>query len=358
MLGTAFQMPPSVYKKPAGKIAVTIEIYLLSTTSTQYTEIMTGRRKTIIFRVPDGQRPSRLDQYINSHISDISRTRVKLLIDTNQVKLNREECKPSQLVSGGDIIEIYWPWPEPPPIAAEAIPLDIVYEDEHLLIVNKPAGLVVHPARRNYSGTLINALLFHCKDYPSSIKPRIIHRIDKETSGILVVPKTIETFRALQRQFKTHRIECVYRGITTGIPRPLTSEIKAPIRDGAAGQPRYVSPNGKPAFTAYRTVKKFNNFALLEFRLKTGRTHQIRVHTAHKGVPILGDGKYGQRHPIPDRMNLEKRNALMTLVNRHMLHAMVLGFIHPATGESLTFSQELPEDMTSVLSYLSLHDRN
>lgn len=318
---------------------------------------MTSRRKTIIFRVPDGQRPTRLDLYISSHVADISRTRIKLLIETHNVKVNREECKPARMISGGDIIEVYWPWPEPPPVAAEPIPLDIVFEDDHLLVVNKPAGLVVHPARRNYSGTLINALLYHCRDYRPPIKPRIIHRIDKETSGILVVPKTIETYRVLQRQFKTHRIERVYHGITTGIPHPRASEINAPIRDGAAGQPRFVSSSGKSAFTSYRTIKIFNHFALVEFRLKTGRTHQIRVHTAHKGFPILGDSKYGNRHPIPEGMSLDRRETLLTHVNRHMLHAMVLGFVHPATGKSITFSQEPPEDMSAVLAYLDRYDR-
>jgi 23S rRNA pseudouridine1911/1915/1917 synthase len=234
-------------------------------------------------------------------------------------------------------------FPEEPTVRPESLPLDIVYEDEYLLVVNKPAGMVVHPAARIVSGTLVNALLAHCPqvaDVGGPDRAGIVHRLDRETSGLIVVAKNSETHAALQRQFKRRLVRKTYVALVEGQVQPREGIIEVPIgRDPKDRTRMAVSRTGRPAVTQYRVVEVFPQYTLLEVRPHTGRTHQIRVHLAWLGYPVVGDRVYGRR-----------RQTL--LPDRHFLHARELAFTHPVTGEKLVLSAPLPPELTALLNQL------
>ena len=267
---------------------------------------------------------------------------------------------PSAKVAAGCAYAIHLPPPDDPQARPQDIPLVVVHEDPHLIVVDKPAGMVVHPAAGNADGTLVNALLHHCAGQLSGIggvaRPGIVHRIDKDTSGLIVVAKSDAAHEGLARQFADHSLERAYRAICAGVPRPAAGTVNARLgRSDHDRKKMAVLPDGasrgKHAITHYTTLQAFAHAALIECRLETGRTHQVRVHLAHLGHPLLGDPVYG-RDPKPLRPLLKQLGFA-----RQALHAAVLGFVHPVTGQRLSFASEIPPDMRELIDELAHCDR-
>ena len=285
--------------------------------------------------------------------SDLSRERIKALIAEGRVSLDgKPAAQPSLKAHEGARFRIEVPEATPARAAPQDIPLVIVFEDEHLVVVDKPAGMVVHPAAGNPDGTLVNALLHHCRGRLSGIggvaRPGIVHRIDKDTSGLLVVAKSDTAHEGLARQFAAHDLERAYLAVCNGHPAPPAGAIAGRIgRSDANRKKMAVLPNnssrGKHAVTHYKVLRELDGCALVECRLETGRTHQVRVHLSSIGHALLGDPLYG-------RPNSQVREVLKRLnFNRQALHAAVLGFIHPVTGGKLRFTSDLPPDMKELI---------
>lgn len=294
----------------------------------------------------------RLDKAL-AEVTDLSRARLQALIAEGQVEVDGQPATSAKAkVAAGAQFTIR----VPPAAEAEAqpqeIPLDVVYEDDHLIVVNKPAGMVVHPAAGNPDGTLVNALLHHCRGQLSGIggvaRPGIVHRIDKDTSGLLVVAKSDKAHEGLARQFKDHSIERRYLAICAGHPNPPQGTIATRIGRSDSNRKKMAvldknSSRGKHAVTHYKTLRKLRSAALIECRLETGRTHQVRVHCASIGHALLGDPLYG-------RTPGELRQIIKDLgFERQALHAAVLGFEHPVSGEWLEFEADLPADMQELI---------
>ena len=298
----------------------------------------------------------RLDKAL-AEATGLSRERVKGLIADGAVEVGGKQVKSgSAKLSGGESYHIALPPPEPLEAEPQDIPLDIVFEDEHLLVVNKPAGMVVHPAAGNPDGTLVNALLFHCAGKLSGIngvaRPGIVHRIDKDTSGLLVVAKSDAAHEGLARQFADHSITRRYLAVCAGHPNPPSGTISGRLGRSDRDRKKMAvlpddSTRGKHAVTHFETVERLDHASLIECRLETGRTHQVRVHCASIGHALLGDPTYG-RTPKPLRTLLESLD-----FQRQALHAARLGFIHPISGQSLDFCAELPADMRELIDETS-----
>lgn len=272
----------------------------------------------------------RLDVLLAKELPDISRTQAQQLIEDKAVLVNDAPSKSNYKVLTGDRINCFLPEPQPLEVVPQPIELDIVYEDHDLLVVNKPPGMVVHPAHGNYTGTLVNALLYHCKDLSGIngvLRPGIVHRIDKDTSGLLVIAKNDLTHQGLAGQIKEHSVKREYLALVHGNVVEPGGIIEAPIgRDtGDRQKMAVVAKNSKEAVTEYRVLERLGGYTLLECRLKTGRTHQIRVHMAYIKHPVVGDPKYG---PKKSHLGLQGQ----------ALHARTLGFYHPRTGQWLEFS--------------------
>lgn len=284
----------------------------------------------IVLQVLAEDEGRRIDQYISSN-TQYSRNSVQLLLDDKKIKVNDNNINKSYKVKANDEIIIQVEPAKAVDIVPENIPLDIYYEDSDLLVVNKPKGMVVHPANGNPNGTLVNALMYHCKDSLSGIngeiRPGIVHRIDKDTSGLLLVAKNDFTHENLAQQFKNHTITRVYNAIVYGNVKNEEGDIDAPIGRHKTDRKKFcvTQTNSKNAFTHYEVLEKLNGFTLIEARLKTGRTHQIRVHLQSIGHPLAGDPVYGPKNVISQ-------------LNGQALHAGVLGFIHPRSGEYLEFT--------------------
>ena len=296
----------------------------------------------------------RLDRALAAALPILSRERLKSLISAGAVTVDGKLVRdPAVKVSGGNAAEIAIPDPTPAGNAAQDIPLNIVFEDDHLIVIDKQAGLVVHPACGNLDGTLVNALLHHCRGSLSGIggveRPGIVHRIDKDTSGLMVAAKTDRAHTGLAAQFAKHSIDRRYKAIVIGQPRPPAGRIEGNLGRSPANRKKMaiVGPGqGKHAVTHYTTLQPLRDAALVECRLETGRTHQVRVHMASIGHPLLGDPVYAER-----RRNF--RNLLTELAfNRQALHAARLGFIHPVTSEALSFESNMPADMQELFSHL------
>jgi len=299
----------------------------------------------------------RLDKALAAQ-SGLSRERVKALLDAGRIELGgvtarQASAKPAQ----GMPFRITVPQAAPAEAAAQDIPLNIVFEDEHLIVIDKPAGLVVHPAAGNLDGTLVNALLHHCRGQLSGIggvaRPGIVHRIDKDTSGLLVVAKTDVAHEGLARQFADHSIHRAYRAVVAGAPSPLAGTVTGAIARSTTNRKkmalvpeREAGRRGKHAVTHYRTVEILGESALVECRLETGRTHQVRVHMASIGHALLGDPVYG-RSPAKLRPLLNELS-----FKRQALHAAELGFVHPGSGENLRFVSELAPDLITLIGEL------
>jgi 23S rRNA pseudouridine1911/1915/1917 synthase len=285
----------------------------------------------------------RLDKVISAHVPDLSRALAQRLIKDGAATVNGHPSKPSYRVQTGDEIVVHVPIELPEQVLPEDIPLDIIYEDDVLLVIDKPAGMVVHPGAGHTSGTLVNAVLAHCPqltDVGGADRAGIVHRLDKDTSGLLLVAKDEATHATLQRQFKHRQVTKTYLALVEDRVHPREGIIEAPIgRDKRQRKKMTVLRSGREAQTTYRAVEYFANHTLLEIRPHTGRTHQVRVHLAWLGYPIVGDAVYGHR-----RQRL--------LRSRHFLHAARLRFTHPATGEEIEFEAPLPPKLVNVLDQL------
>lgn len=306
----------------------------------------------------------RLDRLLARRLADLSRSRLKALIEAGHVRIGgRTMTDASHRVNLGDRVSVAVPEPEDPTPTGEDIPLAIVFEDEHLIVVDKPAGLVVHPGAGNWTGTLVNALIAHCGDSLSGIggvrRPGIVHRLDKDTSGLLVVAKTDRAHAALSAQFADHGrtgpLERAYLALAWGAPAREAFTIDAPLdRDPHAREKIAVRASGRHAVTHVTVEEAFCGglVSQVRCRLETGRTHQIRVHMAHAGHPLLGDETYGRGFRTKaGKLGEEARSALDAL-GRQALHAAVLGFAHPATGETLRFESPLPADIARLTAAL------
>ena len=278
----------------------------------------------------------RLDKYLSDQVDNLSRSAASRLIEDGKVTVGEKAVKKNYKLADGDRITVLIDDPKPVDITPEDIPLDIVYEDEHLLVVNKPKGMVVHPAPGNYSGTLVNALMYHCGDHLSGIngelRPGIVHRIDKNTSGLLAVAKSDIAHAGLSEQIKEHSFTRKYLAICYGNIREDERTVDAPIGRHKIDRKKMcvTQLNSKPAVTHIKVLERYNGFTYIECRLETGRTHQIRVHLASIGHPIAGDDVYGP-------------SKVITSLGGQCLHAYCLGFIHPVTGEYIEFTADPPE---------------
>ena len=285
----------------------------------------------------------RLDAYLAEKLG-VSRGFIKKIFDENKLTVNGKVPKASAKVKTGDIIE--YDLPEIKELSAQAqdIPLDVVYEDEYLLVINKPVGMVVHPAPGNPDNTLVNAVMNHCKGRLSTInsviRPGIVHRIDKDTSGLLVVAKNDEAHQGLAEQFAVHSITRIYTAIVNGKFKSSQGVVDAPIgRHGGDRKKMAVTArNSKNAVTHFTVIEEFDGYSLVKCRLETGRTHQIRVHMSYTGHPLLGDGIYGDRNKMG--------------IDHQMLHAGVLGFNHPITNEYMEFESKLPTEFEEIINKL------
>ena len=298
---------------------------------------------------------ARLDAWIARHLPELSRARVQALMAEGAVRLGGRLARPSLRLRGGEDVTVELPDPVAAALAPEDVPLTIVYEDARLLVVDKPAGMTVHPGAGRLSGTLVNALLHHVRDLSGvggMLRPGIVHRLDRGTSGLMVVAKDDETHRALAAQFASRRVEKEYLAIVHGVPRARQGVIEAAIgRDPVHRKKMSVrAPRGREARSSYTVVEVLDGAALLRVRIHTGRTHQIRVHLAFLGHPIAGDATYGGTRP-PSSRRPAARTALEGL-KRPALHAARLAFTHPATGERLQFESRLPPDLLDLLPLL------
>jgi len=299
---------------------------------------------------------TRLDSFLAARIGTLSRSRVKaLILDGHVTRAGTVTKDPSESVQPGASYHLTPPAPEPATPQGEDIGLDILYEDAHLLVLNKPAGMVVHPAPGNPDGTLVNALIAHCGDSLTGIggekRPGIVHRLDKDTSGIMVVAKTDLAHTRLSTAFATRDLEREYRAICWGVPATSTGSIEGDIGRDPRDRKRMavVTRNGKHALTNYRVLHVFGQAAaLLSCRLATGRTHQIRVHCAHIGHPLIGDPVYLKRRPAAAKYLSEPARSLALDFPRQALHAQTLGFAHPITGEALRFTVPPPADFLAL----------
>jgi len=285
----------------------------------------------------------RIDKYIN--IDGITRAAVQKMIENGSITVNGNHTKNNYKLKSGDVIEIIPEEPQDANICAEDIPIDIVYEDDDLLVVNKPQGMVVHPAPGNYSGTLVNALMYHCKDGLSGIngvlRPGIVHRIDKDTSGLLLVAKNDKAHLSLSEQIQKKSVKREYVCVCEGIVKPSKGIVDAPIgRDPSNRLKMAVTPvNSKHAVTHFEVLEHYENASLVKCVLETGRTHQIRVHMKYIGFPVMGDPVYAKSNPMK--------------LSGQALHARVIGFIHPTSGEYMEFSVDTPEEFTNLTRKLS-----
>ncbi|MFF5993242.1 RluA family pseudouridine synthase [Lysinibacillus sp. KU-BSD001] len=284
----------------------------------------------------------RLDKALSSLQSEWSRTQIGNWIDENRIKVNGTEVKAKYKVKAGDVIEIEVPEAEPLEIVAEDLQLEIVYEDKDVLVVNKPRGMVVHPAPGHTTGTLVNGLMYHCKDLSGIngvMRPGIVHRIDKDTSGLLMVAKNDVAHEGLVNQLVQKTVTRKYTALVHGHIAHDKGTIDAPIaRDPKDRQKQAIVDGGKHAVTHFQVLERFGDYTLVECRLETGRTHQIRIHMNYIGFPLVGDPKYGPKKTID--------------FGGQVLHAGVLGFIQPVTGEYLEFEAPLPQDFVDLLAEL------
>ena len=288
---------------------------------------------------------ARLDAFLAEAAEGVSRAAAARLIESGAVLVDGRRAAKSLRLTGAETVALTLPEPEPADAAPQDIPLDVVYEDADVIVVNKPAGLVVHPAPGHPDGTLVNALLHHCAGSLSGVggalRPGIVHRIDRDTSGLIVAAKNDAAHRALAAQLKDHTLARTYECIVVGNPRGESGTVDAPIaRDPRDRKRMAVVAGGRDAVTHWEVVARYPGHAHLRCRLETGRTHQIRVHMAHIGHPILGDTVYGAKKPVPG-------------LTGQCLHAVALRFLHPRTGEAVELSCPLPEEFTAMLKKLS-----
>ena len=295
------------------------------------------------FTLQQEESGQRLDKWLQSQLPDMTRSAIQKLIEQGNVTRNGIVVSKNGKGNAGDVIEVMVPQPKPLEVTAQDIPLDILYEDNDLLVVNKPKGMVVHPAAGNDDGTLVNALLYHCGDSLSGIngiiRPGIVHRIDKDTSGLLIVAKNDIAHQGLAQQIKEHSFTRIYEAVVYGNVKQDEGTVDAPIGRHPTDRKRMAvtDKNSRNAVTHYKVLKRYDGFTHVQLKLETGRTHQIRVHMAYIGHPVAGDTVYGVKKVI-------------TSLNGQCLHARVIGFVHPITEEYIEITSELPVYFTQFLS--------
>lgn len=305
---------------------------------------------------PPENEPTRLDLFLSIEMKGESRAMVQRLIETGNVLVDGKQVRTSLKLKGGEQIEVNIPPPLPATPLAESIPLEVLYEDSDLIVINKAAGMVVHPGAGNTSGTLVNALLAHCSDLAGiggELRPGIVHRLDKGTSGVLVAAKHDRAHQALSEQFSVHTVKRIYQALIFGSPAEDTGKIEGIIGRHPTERLRLSgkAKNGKHAVTRWKVKERYGRVSLVELRLETGRTHQIRVHMTEAGFPLIGDPLYpdgGRCNNIPDT----QLRGMINHLGRQALHARCLGFIHPMSGEYMEFTAEAPNDLQELLAYL------
>jgi 23S rRNA pseudouridine1911/1915/1917 synthase len=309
--------------------------------------------------IPPGKKKERLDLFLANHVENATRNKVQRAIQAGSVLVNGKTVKPSHSVAPGEVIHITLPKSPPQDALPEEIPLSILFEDDDLIIVNKPAGMVTHPAYSNYSGTLVNALLHHCNALSTltdPTRPGIVHRLDKDTSGLMVVAKSDTAHAKLARQFAARTIKREYWALVWGLFKKKEGVIETLLgRSKSDRKKMAVVEEGKQAITEYSVIEEFSYLTLVRLKLRTGRTHQIRVHLAHINHPVFGDPTYNGRHLIAGPGTVKQKaevQRLLALIPRQALHAKTLGFTHPMTRSEIFFDSELPEDFMSILTYL------
>ena len=286
----------------------------------------------------------RVDAWLAANLEDMTRSAAARLLEEGRVTCDGKPLAKNYKLTGSETLEVALPEPEPVDVTPQDIPLNVVYEDDDVIVVNKPKGLVVHPAPGHPDGTLVNALLYHCGDSLSGIggelRPGIVHRIDRDTSGLIIAAKNDFAHQRLAAQLQDHTLARIYHCIVVGNLREDAGTVDAPIgRHPVDRKKMAVAANGRPAVTHWRVLERFQGFCYVECRLETGRTHQIRVHMAHIGHPILGDTVYGNKKPVPG-------------LHGQCLHAVGLRFLHPRTGEAVELHCELPEEFQNQLRKL------
>lgn len=312
--------------------------------------------------VDRGQELLRIDKFLMARLRNATRTKIQDGIRDGFVKVNDKQVKPNYKVHPGDVVTVMFP--EPPrdtEVIPENIALNIVYEDEHLLVVNKPAGMVVHPAYQNWTGTLVNALAWHFQQLPqlpgNEGRPGLVHRIDKDTSGLLVIAKSERAMTHLASQFFNHAIERSYRAIVWGVPDPPNGTINVPL--GRSLKDRRVTAAfpegdyGRRAVTHYKLLEDLRYVSVVECRLETGRTHQIRAHMKYIGHPLFNDATYGGNQIVKGTVFSKYKQFVencFQVIPRQALHAKTLGFIHPASGKPMQFDSELPDDFKNAIA--------
>jgi len=304
---------------------------------------MIKKEKSLIFT---GEDKIRIDLYLTQKEIYPSRSQIRNLITQDKVRVNKNPVKPSYILKNGDVIDLAITENKELEIEAEAIPLDIIYEDEYLAVINKPVNMIVHPAGKIRSGTLVNALLYHCRESLSGIggviRPGIVHRLDKNTSGLMVVAKNDFAHLDLSRQIKEHQVTKKYLTLVHGNMKDDSGIIDAPIGRSLKNRKKMavtVEGKSREAITHFKVLKRFPGYTLVEATLRTGRTHQIRVHLAFIGHPIVGDQLYGR-----------KKQGIN--ISRQALHSHILGFVHPSTKKYMEFCVPLPKDIQEIIDYL------
>jgi len=308
--------------------------------------------RTEVLAIEHSQPSGRLDAYLAGRFPAVSRGAIQRLIEQGYIRVNGRPVKPTHTPRAGEQVEVHWPDARPAEAQPEEMPLDILYEDEALVVLNKPPGLVVHPAAGHEEHTLVNALLHHCAGQLSGIggvaRPGIVHRLDRDTSGCLVVAKNDDTHLALSAQFAGRKVEKIYHAIVCGEMQRERGEIHAAIARHTSHRKRMAvdDDRGREARTSFRVLERLRSATLVEAVLHTGRTHQIRVHFQHIGFPLVGDATYGHRQ------NQRLTELTRFAAPRQMLHAQSLAFIHPRSGKRLGFEAPLPADFLDALSAL------
>ncbi len=308
-----------------------------------------GKTITEIPREFAGQRA---DVFLSGFLTELSRSSIKKHIELGNILIDRKTFKPSKIISGGESLSVNIPPPEPCGILGEEIDIEVIYEDCDIIVVNKPAGMVVHPGAGVTGGTLVNALVHMCGDLSGiggEIRPGIVHRLDKETSGVVVVAKNDRAHRSLSEQFKTREMKKEYVAVVSGEMKKSSGVFSSPIGRSPSNRVKMTSFSkaGRDAETRWEVIESLRGATLVSVWPKTGRTHQIRVHFSENGFPVLADKVYGGKKSRP-----RNSGTVGALIKRHALHAKSLGFTHPGTGKQLEFSAEIPEDMVSVIGFL------